>query len=57
MASSQKIRVSPKGRKCQFPDCKRMLSVYNHELHCNVHVNYLLGKTSALLEKEKRTIL
>jgi hypothetical protein len=57
MASSQKIRVSPKGRKCQFPDCKRMLSVYNHEMHCNVHVNYLLGKTSALLEKEKRTIL
>ncbi|MEK7994084.1 MAG: hypothetical protein AAB403_09800 [Planctomycetota bacterium] len=31
------LKTSPTGRKCTFQDCKRLLSIYNHEAYCHVH--------------------
>jgi hypothetical protein len=33
----KKMKTSYKGRKCQFPHCKHILSIYNHETFCHVH--------------------
>ncbi|MFA5117019.1 MAG: hypothetical protein WC486_07065 [Candidatus Omnitrophota bacterium] len=45
----KKIRTSLKGRKCKFPHCKHILSIYNHEAYCHVH----LGQVDA---KYKKTV-
>jgi len=34
----KKVKTSQKGRKCRYPHCKHILSVYNHELYCHVHL-------------------
>ncbi len=34
----KKVKTSLKGRKCKFPLCKQMLSIYNHEAYCHVHL-------------------
>ena len=34
----KKIKTSLKGRKCKFPHCKHILSIYNHETFCHVHL-------------------
>jgi len=31
------LKTSPNDRKCTFPHCKRLLSIYNHEAYCHVH--------------------
>ena len=31
------LKISPEGRKCKFPKCKRLLSVYNHAAYCRIH--------------------
>jgi len=31
------LKTSADDRKCEFPDCKRTLSIYNHEPYCHVH--------------------
>lgn len=31
------LKTSAEGRKCLFPHCKRILSIYNHEAYCHVH--------------------
>ncbi len=33
----KKVKTSHKGRKCRFPNCKQILSIYNHEALCYVH--------------------
>ena len=42
--SSKKILTSHKGRKCKHPDCKRLLSIYNHSVTCHVHLNQVSDK-------------
>ncbi|MBN2316753.1 MAG: hypothetical protein JXM79_22690 [Sedimentisphaerales bacterium] len=32
-----KIRTSAPGRKCAFPRCKQVLSIYNHSPYCHIH--------------------
>ena len=34
---AKKLKTSPKGRKCKFPKCKHLLSIYNHSDYCHVH--------------------
>ena len=41
--STKKITASHKGRKCRYKGCKRALSIYNHEVHCHVHLVKLSG--------------
>ncbi len=36
--TAKKINTSHKGRRCKYPNCKRVLSIYNHEPHCHVHL-------------------
>ena len=31
------LKTSASGRKCSFPECKRLLSIYNHEAYCRIH--------------------
>jgi hypothetical protein len=35
------LKTSAEGRKCTFPHCKRLLSIYNHEAYCHVHRDQL----------------
>ena len=31
------LRTSASGRKCTFPQCTHVLSIYNHEAYCHIH--------------------
>ncbi|MCX5707961.1 MAG: hypothetical protein NTY14_03150 [Candidatus Omnitrophica bacterium] len=35
----KKTRTSLKGRKCKHPGCSHILSIYNHEGYCHVHLS------------------
>ena len=37
------VKTSAEGRKCQFPDCNRTLSIYNHERYCHSHL-YMMSE-------------
>ncbi|MHC4425691.1 MAG: hypothetical protein ACYSYV_06295 [Planctomycetota bacterium] len=34
---AKKLKTSPDGRKCAFPRCKHLLSIYNHDAYCHIH--------------------
>ncbi len=34
---AKQLKTSPDGRKCTYPQCKRLLSIYNHGTYCHVH--------------------
>ncbi|MFA4992017.1 MAG: hypothetical protein WC569_05515 [Candidatus Omnitrophota bacterium] len=34
----KKIKTSSGGRRCKFPGCRQILSIYNHESFCFVHL-------------------
>jgi len=40
------IRTSPRHRKCKYPLCKQILSIYNHESYCNVHLGVNFWKNN-----------
>ncbi|MBN1972824.1 MAG: hypothetical protein JW787_04250 [Sedimentisphaerales bacterium] len=31
------LKTSAEGRKCAYPNCNRILSIYNHESYCHIH--------------------
>ncbi|MBE0536011.1 MAG: hypothetical protein IH624_10110 [Phycisphaerae bacterium] len=31
------LKTSAEGRKCAYPKCNRLLSIYNHDAYCHVH--------------------
>ena len=31
------LKISAEGRKCMFPHCTNILSIYNHEAYCHIH--------------------
>lgn len=33
-----KLKTSPEGRRCKYLDCNRLLSIYNHDSYCRVHL-------------------
>jgi hypothetical protein len=43
------LKTSPEGRRCKFPNCQRLLSIYNHASYCRVHLEKALSE-----EKPKR---
>lgn len=38
------LKTSAEGRTCQFPQCNRLLSIYNHEAFCRVHLEKMADK-------------
>jgi hypothetical protein len=34
---AKKVKTSADGRKCAFPNCNHILSIYNHEAYCHIH--------------------
>lgn len=42
--NTMQIKTSPRNRKCKYPRCKNILSVYNHEAYCNVHLKAAFWK-------------
>jgi hypothetical protein len=34
---AKKLKTSADGRKCAFPHCDNILSIYNHEPYCHIH--------------------
>ncbi len=37
----KKVKTSLKGRKCKYLHCKHILSIYNHEDYCHIHLGLL----------------
>ena len=37
----KKVKTSGKGRVCKYRNCKHILSIYNHESFCHVHLGLL----------------
>lgn len=31
------LKTSPDNRKCMFPNCTHILSIYNHDVYCHIH--------------------
>jgi hypothetical protein len=40
-------KTSPDNRKCTFPNCTHVLSIYNHEVYCYIHRDKLPQKQKA----------
>ncbi|MGE5197856.1 MAG: hypothetical protein ACM3IL_05055 [Deltaproteobacteria bacterium] len=38
----KKLKVSHKGRICRYPNCKIILSIYNHDSYCYLHQDKLM---------------
>jgi len=36
------LKTSAEGRKCVFPNCTHILSIYNHEAYCRIHLGQIL---------------
>ena len=36
------LKTSAEGRKCMFPHCTNILSIYNHEDYCRIHLVQIL---------------
>jgi len=34
----QILKTSAEGRRCEFTNCHRILSIYNHERYCHSHL-------------------
>jgi hypothetical protein len=34
---SKLLKQSAEGRRCKYPSCDRLLSIYNHQPYCRVH--------------------
>jgi len=34
---AKELKTSAGGRKCMYPQCKHLLSIYNHEDYCHIH--------------------
>lgn len=41
---TKKLKTSAEGRRCEYPDCDRLLSIYNHEAFCRVHLVLVQAK-------------
>ncbi|MBU4376492.1 MAG: hypothetical protein KKD29_03330 [Candidatus Omnitrophica bacterium] len=35
------MKKSATHRKCKYPGCKHVLSIYNHLAYCNVHIGVM----------------
>ncbi|MHC4112048.1 MAG: hypothetical protein ACYSUY_13320 [Planctomycetota bacterium] len=41
---AKQLKTSADGRKCTFPHCKNLLSIYNHEPYCHIHRDQMAQK-------------
>jgi hypothetical protein len=44
------LKISATGRKCTFPHCTHILSIYNHDTYCRIHLEQVA-------REQKSTIL
>ena len=47
----KKVKTSDKGRKCRFPRCGHLLSIYNHDAYCHIHLDYRFEGRRPILQK------
>ncbi|MBU1869002.1 MAG: hypothetical protein KJ818_00895 [Candidatus Omnitrophica bacterium] len=47
----KKVKTSHKGRKCKFPHCSQILSIYNHSEYCYIHLGLVYFKKEARCAK------
>lgn len=47
----KKVKTSLKGRKCKFSYCTHILSIYNHEEYCHVHLGQHIQLPKARVSK------
>jgi len=38
------LKTSPEGRRCKFQNCQRLLSIYNHQTYCRIHLEQVLSR-------------
>jgi hypothetical protein len=43
----KKLKTSANGRRCTFPHCNHLLSIYNHGAYCHVHRDQMAQKRTS----------
>jgi len=51
-----KVKTSPRHRKCRFPSCKNILSIYNHEIYCHAHLKAICWGTNTDFTHAEKTV-
>ena len=46
------IKKSATHRKCKYPGCEHVLSIYNHSAYCNVHIG-VMSREDNIKEAER----
>jgi|GEM_PF-833213 len=41
---SKTAKTSAEGRRCKYPHCRRLLSIYNHQDYCHIHLEKISGE-------------
>ncbi|MEW6101947.1 MAG: hypothetical protein AB1481_06610 [Candidatus Omnitrophota bacterium] len=49
----KKVKTLSKGRKCKFPGCKHILSIYNLEVYCHIHLSQFGSAYKHPVSKER----
>jgi len=47
----KKIKTSGRGRKCRYPRCEHILSIYNHDEYCHIHLGCQFENRRPKLQK------
>ncbi|MCK4999775.1 MAG: hypothetical protein KAS23_09575 [Anaerohalosphaera sp.] len=47
------LKTSAEGRKCRFPHCTQILSIYNHKPYCRVHWDQIPQKQKTIISAAK----
>ncbi len=50
----KKVNTSLKGRVCKYRRCKNILSIYNHELYCHVHLDMIMREPQSKVVAKAR---
>ncbi|NLH17936.1 MAG: hypothetical protein GX455_15270 [Phycisphaerae bacterium] len=53
---SKILKTSAEGRKCLYPRCKCILSIYNHQGYCHIHLERILQEEKAKAALLKRPV-
>lgn len=48
------LKTSADDRRCKFPGCDRLLSIYNHQLYCRVHLEQIPAEKKQQVYKHPR---
>jgi hypothetical protein len=51
------LKTSAINRRCMYPDCTNLLSIYNHEDYCHIHREMMIPRWDQLPQGQKPKLL